>query len=217
MLKSSHVNSYKDFPDADQKLGRLTSSTSPLLELLWFVSSNANVSVPAAKEPFASVQTVEPPGDPAKLPVLLKQPSNDPYMQALADLNAKIDAIVHSPTGSADPAFLTPAIQSAAVAKGTASQATGANVDNTYHTEAVVHRLLEEPITNVESLISTGPKGALNGAGAQFCAQFARLSGKYPFNPRSSEDLSVDQFNSVFAPKTGSFWTFTTMPSSANF
>ena len=210
VLQKSSVNSYRDFADAYQKLGKLTSPTSPLLELLWFVSSNTNVSAPAAKEPFASVQTVVPPGDPAKSPTQLRYPANDPYMQALTNLNATIDTIVHSPTGSTDPALMMPAVQSAAAARGSVSQVTGPSVDNTYHTEAVVHRLLEEPITNVEILIGrdTDPNKALNGAGAQFCAQFAQLTGKYPFNAKSGEDLSVDQFNAVFAPKTGSLWTF---------
>ena len=208
VLEKSSVNSYKDFADADQKLGKLTSPTSPLLELLWFVSSNTSVSAPAAKEPFASAQAVEPPGDPTKLPILLRQPTNEPYMQALTGLTAAIDGIVHSPNGSTDPAFLTPAIQSAAAAKGSVSQATGASVDNTYHTEALVHRLLEEPITNLELLLTNGPTEALNGAGADFCAKFGQLTGKYPFNARSGEDLSVDLFDAIFAPKTGSLWTF---------
>ena len=208
VLQKSSVNPYRDFADADQKLGKLTSPTSPLLELLWFVSSNTNVSAPAAKEPFASVQTAEPPGDPAKSPTQLRYPANDPYMQALTSLNATIDAMVHSPTGATDPALLTPIIQSAATAKGSVSQITGPSVDNTYHTEAVVHRLLEEPITNAELLLTQGPTEALNGAGADFCAKFGQLTGKYPFNARSSEDLPVDQFNAVFAPKTGSLWTF---------
>lgn len=210
VLQRSSVNQYRDFADADQKLGKLTSPTSPLLELLWFVSSNTNVSAPAAKEPFASVQAAEPPGDPARSPTQLRYPANDPYIQALTNLNATIDAIVHSPTGPKDPALMMPAIQSAATAKGSVSQVTGPSVDNTYHTEGVVHRLLEEPITYVELLISTDtdPNKALNGAGAQFCAQFAQIAGKYPFNARSSDDLPIDQFNAVFGPKTGSLWTF---------
>lgn len=208
VLETSSVNGYKDLADADQKLEKMTGPASPLLELLWFVSSNTNVSAPAAKDPFASAQALEPPGDPLKRPELLIQPSNSPYIQALTDLGAKIDAVVHSPTGPADTALVTQTVQSAAAAKGAASQATGARVDNTYHTESLVHHLLEEPVTNAEGVISTGAVGPLNAAGQQFCAQFAQISGKYPFNPKSGEDISVDQFNSVFAPKTGSLWVF---------
>ena len=207
VLEKSSVNTYRDFADADQKLEKLTGPASPLLELLWFVSSNTNVSSPA-KDPFASVQALEPPGDPLKRPDQVKLNENAPYVQALTDLGAKIDAIVHSPTGVSDPALMSPAIQSAAMAKAAASQATGSRVDNTYHTENLVHHLLEEPITNVELLFSTQPKGDLNAAGKQFCEQYAQLSNKYPFNPKSSDDLAVEQFGAVFAPKTGSLWTF---------
>jgi type VI secretion system protein ImpL len=213
VLENSSVNPYpkpySDFPDADQKLEKLTSPSSPLLELMWFVSSNTNVSAPSAKDPFASVQAVEPPGDPLKRPDQVKLPENAAYMQALSDLGAKIDAIVHSPNQT-DPALLTPVIQSASAAKVAANQATGSKVDNTYHTENLVHHLLEEPITNAEALISGRPKEALNGAGKNLCDQFNRLSGRFPFNPKAkvTQEIALDEFNGFFAPKTGALWAF---------
>ena len=84
VLESSHVPPYKDLNDADQKLDRLASTSSPLLELLWFVATYTNVE--KFSEPFASVDNVEPPGSPDKRPDQLVQPSNQPYIQALANL-----------------------------------------------------------------------------------------------------------------------------------
>jgi type VI secretion system protein ImpL len=206
VLQTSSVNSYSNLQDATQKLEKLTAPTSPLLQLLWFVSSNTNVDAQAAKDPFASVQAVESPGDPSKNPEQVKLPQNATYMQALSDLGAKIDAIVHSPTGLTDAAVVTPAINSASGAKVAANEATGNRVDNIHHTEALVHHLLEEPITNALAVLND--KEALNGAGKRLCEQFGQISGKYPFNPKSSEEVSIDQFNAVFAPKTGALWTF---------
>jgi type VI secretion system protein ImpL len=207
MLGTSHVDTYHDFADAVQKLKRLTEPGSPLLELLWLVSSNTNVGDAKLKDAFASAQAVVPPGDPLSNPVELKGQANAAYMAALSDLQAKLDSIVHSPNGISDQALLTAAIQSAAQAKGAAGQAAGTRVDNDYHTENVVRNLLEEPITYAENLINTGPKEALNAAGKQFCQQFAQIADKYPFNPRSGDDASVDVFNGIFAPRTGSLWT----------
>jgi len=67
---------------------------------------------------------------------------------------------------------------------------------------------IEEPIIHAEALLTRGPTEVLNGAGRAFCAQFAAISGKYPFNPKSNEDVASDQFNSMFAPRTGALWTF---------
>jgi len=53
VLQESKVVQYKDFPDADEKLDKLTNPSSPLLlELLWFVSSNTNVDAPDVSAPF---------------------------------------------------------------------------------------------------------------------------------------------------------------------
>jgi type VI protein secretion system component VasK len=68
--------------------------------------------------------------------------------------------------------------------------------------------LLEQPITDAEVVIGRVPKEALNRAGQEFCHNFEPLTRKFPFNPYSNEDLSIESLNYVLAPKTGALWQF---------
>ena len=47
-------------------------------------------------------------------------------------------------------------------------------------------------------------------AARKLCSDFAQITGKFPFNPSSSLDASVDQINALLAPNTGKLWTFYT-------
>jgi type VI secretion system protein ImpL len=207
VLQTSAVVPYRDFNDADKKLEKLTSPTSPLLELFWFISHNTAVGATDVSDPFLPVQAVEPPGPPDKAPDQYKLPSNTDYVVALAKLQSDIDALAHSP-GAVDPALASQTMTSAGAAKVAATAAVGTRVDQKFHNENTVRQLLEEPITNAEALLSRVPGDAANGGGKGFCAQFAALTNKYPFKPDSPLDLSIDELNSIFAPPKGALWTF---------
>ena len=133
---------------------------------------------------------------------------NQDYIVALSQLKAAVDTIKNSPLGTGDTNLVNQTSTSAGAAKVAVTKIMGSQVDQSFHTETQVRRLLEEPIIYVELLLTTGPKDALNGAGKAFCAQFAAISGKYPFNPKSNEDLSIDQLDSIFEPRTGALWKF---------
>ena len=204
VLQTSRVEGYRDLNDADKKLEKLTNPSSPLLELLWFISNNTSVDVPDVSKHFQAVQVVEPPGIPGQY----EMPSNKPYIEALAALHSNVDTLLQSPTGPSE-ALTNQTLNSEGTAELAVTQVMGgARVDQSFHTENQVHRLLDEPITNLKPVLTQGPKDALNQAGKAFCNQFAQITGKYPFNPRSTEDLSLDQLGAIFAPKTGALWTF---------
>ncbi len=203
VLQTSHVEGYKDLADAARKLAMLTDSNSPLFELLWFISNNTNVAVADVSKHFQSVQVVEPPGTSGQY-----QMPNKTYIEALTSLHSNVDSLLQSPNGQND-VLTNQTLDSEGKAELSVAQVMGGTpVDQSFHTESQVHRLLEEPITYVKPLIGQGSKDALNQAGRAFCSQFAQIAGKYPFNPRSTEDLSLDQLNAIFAPKTGALWTF---------
>ena len=208
VLQTSSVAGYGSLKDAEGKLGKLASLTSPLLELFWFVSHNTDVGVPAVTDPFGPVRTVEPPGPPDKLPDQFVLPTNKDYVLALSKLQSDVGAFAQN---KMDPALVKPVSDSAAAAKDAVTKMlVGSPVDQKFHHENLVGELLRQPITKVEALIDkTGTdKEALNGGAIPLCAQFALLSDKYPFNPNSSQDASVDQLNSTLAPKTGALWSF---------
>jgi type VI secretion system protein ImpL len=205
VLQTSSVVGYQDFADAEKKLEKLTGPTSPLLELFWFISNNTAVTAPDVAAPFLPVQALEPPGAPDKLPDQYITDSNKPYISALSKLQADIAPLAGNPS---DPVLASQVANSEGAAKVSVTQVMGTRVDQKFHDENLVRALLEQPITNVDAPLKLGPAAALNGAGKSFCARFAQITGKYPFNPASDQELASDQLNDILAPKTGALWTF---------
>jgi type VI secretion system protein ImpL len=208
VLQTSYVPAYRDANDADQKLGSLTGPTSPLLEFLWFVSANTNVD--SVRDPFASVEALEPPTPPEAKPDKYQQPADANYIQALTNLQGSVHILAQSPAGAGDANAVSAVMTAAAQAKGAATQAiAGAKVDNAYnHTEQLTQHLLEEPITNAEEMLQKTPAQDLNKAGQALCAQFGQLAKLFPFKTNSTEEVTADQFNGFFSPKTGALWDF---------
>jgi type VI secretion system protein ImpL len=200
VLKSSSVAGYVSNNDADKKLEKLTGPTSPLLELLYFISHNTDVAPADAKTHFAPVQAVEPPGPADKLPDHYVVPPNKEYVEALGKLQSDIHALAQNP-GAPDPAQLTQAGSSAdAASQAVTKVITSVPVDQQFGNQDQVRRLLEEPIKNAEALLRRGPIDIANGAGKSYCSSFAGVASKYPFDSNSSQDLTVDQLYAIFGP-----------------
>jgi type VI secretion system protein ImpL len=205
VLHDSNVVPYKDFADAQQKLDKLAGLTSPLLELFYFVAHNTDVGVAEVTAPFVPVQAIEPPGPADKLPDQYILASNKDYIVALTKMQTDVAPLVSSPGDKAAAGQLS---NSTGAAKVTVTTVMGTRIDQRFHNEVEVRRLLEEPIVDAEELIGSVDKNAINAAAQGFCSQFSGITGKYPFNPNSTQDLPIDQLNAIFAPKTGALWTF---------
>ena len=201
VLTRSHVVPFGKF-DAEAKLGKLTLTASPLLEVLWFISHNTAVGNPAVSEPFLPVQALEPPGPANKLPDQYVLDSNKDYIVALSKLQVDLGAFLK------DPAQGAQAAASAGAARVAVTKVMGNRVDQQFHNENTVQQLLLEPIRYAEILINRGPKDALNASGQSFCSQFNGLRSYYPFDPASGQDLPLDLLTQIFAPGTGKLWTF---------
>lgn len=200
VLRTSSVAGYVSNGDADKKLEKLTGPTSPLLELLYFVSHNTDAAPADVKTPFAAVQAVEPAGPPDKLPEKYILPTNKDYVDALVKLQSDIHALTQNP-GAPDPAQLTQAGNSADAASQAAKKTVDSGpVDQQFKNQEEVGRLLQEPIKSVEALLKRGPLDIANGAGKGYCAAFAGAVSKYPFDPNSLQDLSMDQLYAILGP-----------------
>ena len=201
VLETSSVVGYASNADADRKLTKLKDPTSPLLELLYFISHNTDVAPADEKPYFAPVLAVEPPGPPDKLPDHYIVGANKEYADALGKLQADIHALAQS-QGAPDPAQLKQAGDSAEAASQAVTKVIGAGpVDQQFRNQDQVARLLEEPIKNAESLLKRGPAEIANGSARGFCTTaFAAVGSKYPFDPNSLQEASVDQLYTVFGP-----------------
>lgn len=205
VLERAEVRNYASLSDAETKLEKLTSPTSPLLQFLAFVSQNTNVDISSIRDVFQPAATVVPPTPPDKY----RSPSNDEYISALSNLQIAINTLQKSPT--TDASATKPLFDAAADGRKAVSKYQGKfHVDQ--DTKAPVHesvpRLLLKPIDDAEALAGRASTEAVNGAGKGFCKQFTSLLGKFPFNPHGTEELTVAQMNEVLAPKTGALWTF---------
>ena len=202
VLKTSSVAGYQSYPDADKKLEKLTLPTSPLLELLYFISHNSDVAPADAKAHFAPVAAVEPPGPPDKLPDHYVVPSNKDYVDALTALGAAIHGLAQN-QGAPDPAQLKTAGDSADAASQTVTKISASlPLDQQFGNQDQVRRLLQEPIKNVGEMLKRGPADIANGSAKGFCAVFAGVANKYPFSPNASQDASVDQLYTIFGPNS---------------
>jgi type VI secretion system protein ImpL len=202
VLKTSSFTGYKDNADADKKLEKLTAPTSPLLVLLYFVSHNADIAPPEVKAPFAPVQAVAPPGPADKPPDRYISKATEDYVKALGKLQTDFHALAASP-GAPDPSALVSAQGSAGAASTAVTNTiTSVPVDAQFGNQEQVRRLLEEPINAAYALLKRGPVDIANGSGKGFCSQFASVGSKYPFDPNSAQDASLDQLYAVFGPNS---------------
>jgi type VI secretion system protein ImpL len=205
LLQTSAVRNYANFHDGDGKLGRLTSPSSPLLELFWFVSHNTHVQLQQIADSFQPVQSVVPDGPPDQYIL----PSNQAYVGSLTKLKSQISLLASSPTGTGDTNLVTQALAAAGDANGSVAQlAQKFRVDPQFHIETITQALLTQPLDHAQALIKMGPKEALNGGGRSLCGDFARITDKFPFNPSASQDVPVDQLNAMLAPGSGELWKF---------
>jgi len=121
-------------------------------------------------------------------------------------LQGSVHILAQSPNPDADTSGRTAVMADAASAKAAAVKATGPKLDNVYHTEQQLQRVLEEPITNVEHVLTGGSIDALNQVGQGLCNQFSKMAQKFPLKAKSPQELSIEEFNGFFAPKTGALW-----------
>ncbi len=204
-LRKSVVVRYASLAAAAKKLTLTSSPQSPLLALFWLASQNTDVPAPPIQQAFKPLHSLMPPASVDQY----VGPSNTNYMNGLTALQSVLDQ-----------ASKAPPEQSQAVADQTANAANAAllitrqtaltlGLDPEGHIEAVIQKLMEAPITYVDAVKPNGPSPApLNAGGADFCSKYRLLTAKYPFDPNSKTQATLDEINTVFRPQQGTFWQF---------
>ncbi len=199
-VKAASVVRYANLQDGANKLKVLSDTQSPLLELFGLASQNTNVEDPKAAAAFASVQTVVPPD---KLNPYV-QGANQPYMNALAQLQISLDA-------AAKQFNDTTANQTASDARNARTamvQLSRFPADLEGHVDRQVAKLLEDPITEAEKLVQAAAPAELNAGGKALCGQVHPVMAKYPFTPTATPEATLAEVDSVFRPKDGALWQF---------
>jgi type VI secretion system protein ImpL len=188
--------------DLPGKLSALAGPDSPLLEFFSTASYNTAVPDQQIKTIFQPTQVLVDPNSTTRV----IGPGNTAYVNALLSLSAAVGQFNQNPQTSGD--MLTSAVSTADIAVQQTAQPF--NIDPQMHTEKTVLTLLDAPI----KCAVPPPPPPLPGAPGALCS----LLGKFPFQPLSRaqinrdltahEQASVADVNAVFAPGTGSLWTY---------
>lgn len=192
-LNAAAINRYANLQDAANKLNAFTAPQPPLLVLFCMISSNTAIT--AAPELATQFKSFQQFVDPTQCKSLPAQPPTVQYASAMNGLKAAVDSAVasKSPDATIDGS-------SAKIAARTSAQTVGL--------PARAEKLMQDPIIQAEALAKgLGPQ-ALNGSGSDFCKQTAMVFGRFPFDPRASEDAKLEDVVAVLAPNTGKLFQF---------
>ena len=195
-VTNSHFAGYGGLEDAASKLGIISANDSLYMRLFWVISTNTGVD-PHVKAAFESADKVVP----ADSQILITD-STRGYMTSLNGLQLAIQSVIGKPL---DASAAGPIDSAATSATGSRFQVSAQfPPDQEAHVDKAVTDLLQDPITRAQGLAKGFGTAGLNGAGKQFCA--ASGFGKFPFNPKSQVDASLQEVNDIFRPKEGLLW-----------
>jgi type VI secretion system protein ImpL len=198
-LNATSVVPYRDVPDAAKKLSMMSGPQSTLLQVLCVASENTSVPAKDLAAAFQPVQSVTPPG-------CLQQligPSNTPYMQSLVQLQGALQAV--GPIANADPNNVT-AGNNAATQADSAVSTLAFKFAPSSPVVSKTGDILRAPIRGVSSVLKGAGAGPVNAAAGGMCASVQPILGKYPFNPKSQQDATLEEVNGFLNPQTGSLW-----------
>ncbi len=204
-LRKSSVVRYGSLSDASRKLTLISSPQSPLLALFFLASQNTDVAAPSVQKAFKPLHTLIPPGSADQY----VGPSNTLYMNALTTLQSSIDQAAKLPPDQVQTAADQTTTAAASATLAARQTALTLGLDPDAHIEAVISKLMTDPITHLDAVKPNGANPApLNGAGAEFCSKYRTVLAKYPFDLSSKSKATIEDLNSVFRPQSGLLWQF---------
>ncbi len=204
---TTQIRPYGTIPRAAQMLKQHSDARAPVLALIGLGS--LHTSVDPAEDSYA--QRVRKAFQwsnvvvPASTELTYITNNNRPYTSGLSGLQIAVEAASAKPVPDQSDAQATQmrasdATQSMRQVAAFSSQDLEGKLDQT------IIRIMEEPIKAVADLFR--PDRALNSGGAALCEQFNVINRKFPFDPKSQQDTSVIELNSLLQPGGGKFWQF---------
>jgi type VI secretion system protein ImpL len=201
-LTSASVVRFSNINDAADKLELLSSSRSPLLQLLSLAAQHTAVDSQTIGREFQPVHVVTPPDVTGRL----VNEINQSYMQGLIALHSSMEQMANA--GPARRESLIGQVEGdARTAKNAADQLRLSFAGNE-EVGATTHRLLRDPIESAEGLLHGLPARTLNARAAQFCRGYDRLMDKYPFDAAATDEATLEEVSEIFQPQSGALHTF---------
>jgi type VI secretion system protein ImpL len=205
-VRNTSLVRYADVEDAAKKLDQLSNNDTPLMALFWLATRNTDVKNDKVKAAFQPLHEVVPP--PATVQKYIYPEKNGTYIDSLARLQKALSDA--APTLKTDPNSANKPLDAAGEARmQVKSVARNFNPDPDGQVDQMSARILEDPILQVERFLRGMGKDELNSKGAGFCNnRFAVISRKFPFNPASKTDATLDDVSRIFRPGDGALWQF---------
>ncbi len=200
---------YASVPDAANKLNKLSSPQSSLLQALCVASENTSVNKDAAQS-FQPVQFVTPQHCSEKL----VGASNTGYMTSLINLAGALQTV--GPIDKADQNNVNAAIANATAADTSVSTLALNFTPDPADPKSIVlsktAQLLKDPIIKVPPMLKGAGANQVNAAAGGMCAALAPILNKYPFNAKSPADATLDELNQFLKPQEGQLWALVNGP-----
>jgi type VI secretion system protein ImpL len=174
---------------------------------------------------FSSARAVVDPANPEKW----LNAANQPYIQALEELGNSLAAMPPriDPKEPTHQQARDRALKALEAAKA-ADHALGATIPNsTSGIDVNLKALLLEPISYAERVITAVPlvpppppppdmtvpiRRQVNNSASALCSSAEPVQGKYPFNATSTQEVTIQEMNGMFAPATGAYARFAQVP-----
>jgi type VI secretion system protein ImpL len=183
--------------DGARTLARLSGNQSPLLQMLAIASQNTAVDSVLIDPAFQPVHAVVPPDAREKY----VGPTNQSYVQAMVGLQSALDQAAKAPAPMRGGMLSQASGAAEQVRLAVREMAQGFTVEGQAQAVgAAVQRLLQAPVNGIDGLARDAPVAEVNGKGAQFCRNFGAIMAKYPFNPASHAEASVEDVAAAFQP-----------------
>jgi type VI secretion system protein ImpL len=202
-LNATSVAPYANLQDAIDKLDKMGGGQSPLMRVICVASDNTS-KVNDAKTAFQPLEVVTPAG-------CLDQPMGanaSSYLGSLIALKGALQQVASNPS---DPNAVNAATPIAINAEGEVTK-----LSNNFQPSSPVFQktvqLLKDPITRVDPLLKEGAAGPVNGGAGGVCAAMSPILAKYPFNPNSPVDATMEEVNQFLNPQNGTLWQFVSGP-----
>ena len=135
---------------------------------------------------------------------------NQAYMTAVANMASAMDNLKDQRPNNPDMNLNQAAKQASDAGMNAVRQmAQTFNINGSDGMDTEVQRILESPFRDAMRFVITDAgkvgRDKAGAAGKSFCAALAKLQRKFPFDPTSATDVSLDEFASVFAPQNSAF------------
>lgn len=198
-LANSQIAAYRSVPDAAEKLKQLSGNESYLLGLFCLASVNVDPASDDAKAPYQPVQYVTP----ASCTDRYVQANNSAYMSALTALQTSIDRVAKAGNDVKDDMISQTQTDATNGYRVIGQIAQNFRADREGHVDAMVQKLMEDPIRQAEAILGRLGPAQLNTEGRRVCGDFFALAKKYPFDTGSKIDATLQDVDQIFRPSDG--------------